>query len=161
MEWIANPQQIADGYGIDVEEWIDSVSGSTTSFLTEAKVAKLLGGERVKGSQLPYDVIVDGRENKHIEVRNICKTGYAYFSPSTATGKGRFFCQEDHDRKLEACDSYVFCDLRDRFRTPPKFYEISVTKVLELQDRGIIKEGKVTKNQFFKLFPYEEYALRN
>ena len=43
MEWIANPQQIADGYGIDVEEWIDSVSGSTTSFLTEAKVAKLLG----------------------------------------------------------------------------------------------------------------------
>jgi len=50
MEWIANPQQIADGYGIDVEEWIDSVSGSTTSFLTEAKVAKLLGGERVKGS---------------------------------------------------------------------------------------------------------------
>ena len=31
MEWIANPQQIADGYGIDVEEWIDSVSGSTTS----------------------------------------------------------------------------------------------------------------------------------
>ena len=100
MEWIANPQQIADGYGIDVEEWIDSVSGSTTSFLTEAKVAKLLGGERVKGSQLPYDVVVDGRENKHIEVRNICKTGYAYFSPSTATGKGRFFSQEDHDSCL-------------------------------------------------------------
>ena len=64
MEWIANPQQIADGYGIDVEEWIDSVSGSTTSFLTEAKVAKLLGGERVKGSQLPYDVVVEGRDNK-------------------------------------------------------------------------------------------------
>ena len=57
-----------------------------------------------------YDVIVDGRENKHIEVRNICKTGYAYFSPSTATGKGRFFSQEDHDRKLNAIDSYVFCD---------------------------------------------------
>ena len=73
MEWIANPQQIADGYGIDVEEWIDSVSGSTTSFLTEAKVAKLLGGERVKGSQLPYDVVVEGRENKHIEVRNIVR----------------------------------------------------------------------------------------
>ena len=161
MEWIADPQKIADGYGIDIEEWIDSVSGSTTSFLTEAKVAQLLDGERVKKSQKPYDVIVEGRRNKYIEVRNICKTNYAYFSPSTATGKGRFFCQEDHDRKLEACDSYVFCDLRDRFRTPPKFYEISVTKVLELQDRGIIKEGKVTKNQFFKLFPYEEYALRN
>ena len=88
-------------------------------------------------------LVVEGRENKHIEVRNICKTGYAYFSPSTATGKGRFFCQEDHDRKLNAIDSYVFCDLRDRFVTPPKFYEIPVTKVLELQECGIIKEGKV------------------
>ena len=80
---------------------------------------------------------------------------------STATGKGRFFSQEDHDRKLNAIDSYVFCDLRDRFQTAPKFYEIPVTKVLELQECGIIKEGKVTRNQFFKLFPYEEYALRN
>ena len=161
MEWIANPQQIADGYGIDVQEWIDSVTGSTTSFLTEAKVAKLLGGKRVIGSQKPYDVIVEGRRNKYIEVRNICKTNYAYFSPATATGMGRFFCQEDHDRKLEACDSYVFCDLRDRFVTPPKFYEIPVTKVLELQNSGIINEGRVSKIEFFKLFPYEEYALRN
>ena len=160
MEWIANPQQIADGYGIDVEEWIDSVSGSTTSFLTEAKVAKLLGGERVKGSQLPYDVVVEGRKNKYIEVRNICKVD-PKFSPSTATGKGRYFCQEDHDKKLDACDSYVFCDLRDKFRTPPKFYEITVTKVRELQECGIIKKGGMTKNQFFKTFPYEEYALRN
>ena len=101
MEWIANPQQIADGYGIDVEEWIDSVSCSTTSFLTEAKVAKELSGERVKGEQLPYDVIVDGREHKHIEVRNICKTGYVYFSPSTATGKGRFFCPKDEPWLLD------------------------------------------------------------
>ena len=161
MEWIANPQQIADGYGIDVEEWIDSVSGSTTSFLTEAKVAKELSGERVKGEQLPYDVIVDGRKHKHIEVRNICKTGYVYFSPSTATGKGRFFCPKDFAKKLEACDSYVFCDLRDRFKTPPKFYEIPVTKVLELLECGIIKEGKITKKKFFETFPYEEYALRN
>ena len=69
MEWIANPQQIADGYGIDVEEWIDSVSGSTTSFLTEAKVAKLLGGERVKGSQLPYDVVVEGRAVSYTHLR--------------------------------------------------------------------------------------------
>ena len=37
MEWIANPQQIADGYGIDVEEWIDSVSGSTTSFFNRGQ----------------------------------------------------------------------------------------------------------------------------
>ena len=91
MEWIANPQQIADGYGIDVEEWIDSVSGSTTSFLTEAKVAKLLGGERVKGSQLPYDVVVEGRKYKYIEVRNICKVN-PKFSPSTATKCNRFLC---------------------------------------------------------------------
>ena len=161
MEWNTNPQQIADGFNVDVEEFIDSVSGTTVSALAESQVAKLLGGKRVKGSQLPYDVVVEGRDNKHIEVRNICKTGYAYFSPSTATGKGRFFSQEDHDRKLNAIDSYVFCDLRDRFQTAPKFYEIPVTKVLELQECGIIKEGKVTRNQFFKLFPYEEYALRN
>ena len=152
MEWIANPQQIADGYGIDVEEWIDSVSGSSTSFLTEAKVAKLLGGERVKGSQLPYDVVVEGRKNKYIEVRNICKVN-PKFSPSTATGKGRFFCQEDHVKKLNAIESYVFCDLRDRFQTAPKFYEIPVTKVLELQECGIIKRGAMTTNQFFKTFP--------
>lgn len=160
MEWKANPEQIAAGYGLDVEEWIDSVTGSTTSFLSEATVAKLLGGTRIKGEQLPYDVIVKDRVNQLIEVRNICKTQYVYFSPSTATGKGRFFCQEDHDKKLSEIDSYVFCDLRDRFRTPPKFYEIPVSKVLELQECGIIKEGKVTRNQFFKLFPYEEYALK-
>ena len=161
MEWNTNPQQIADGFNVDVEEFFDSVSGTTVSALAESQVAKLLGGERVKGPQLPYDVVVEGRENKHIEVRNICKTGYAYFSPSTATGKGRFFCQEDHDKKLDAVDSYVFCDLRDKFRTPPKFYEIPVTKVRELQECVIIKRGAMTTNQFFKTFPYEEYALRN
>lgn len=160
MEWNANPQQIADGYGIDLEEWIDSISGSTTSFLTEAIVAKLLGGVRVKGKQLPYDVIVKERVNQLIEVRNICKTQYVYFSPSTATGKGRFFCQEDHDKKLNALDSYIFCDLRNQFRTPPKFHEVTVDEVLTLQERDIIKEGKVTKKQFFKLFPYETHALR-
>ena len=160
MEWNTNPQQIADGFNVDVEEFFDSVSGTTVSALAESQVAKLLGGERVKGPQLPYDVVVEGRKNKYIEVRNICKVN-PKFSPSTATGKGRFFCQEDHDKKLNAIDSYVFCDLRDRFVTPPKFYEIPVSKVLELQECGIIKEGKVTKNQFFKLFPYEEYALRN
>ena len=65
------------------------------------------------------------------------------------------------DKKLDAVDSYVFCDLRDEFRTPPKFYEIPVTKVRELQECGIIKRGAMTTNQFFKTFPYEEYALRN
>ena len=160
MEWNTNPQQIADGFNVDVEEFIDSVSGTTVSALAESQVAKLLGGKRVKGSQLPYDVIVEGRKNKYIEVRNICKVD-PKFSPSTATGKGRYFCQEDHDKKLDACDSYVFCDLRDKFRTPPKFYEITVTKVRELQECGIIKKGGMTKNKFFKTFPYEKYALRN
>ena len=159
MLWNVDTKIVAEGYGISEADFIDSVSGSTISFLTETKVAKLLGGKRVKGKQLPYDVIVEGRKNKRIEVRNICKTNYVYFSPSTATGKGRFFCQENHDKKLEACDSYVFCDLRDIFRTPSKFYEIPVTKVLELQEFGIINQGRVTKNQFFKLFPYEEYKL--
>ena len=160
MEWNTNPQQIADGFNVDVEEFFDSVSGTTVSALSESQVAKLLGGKRVKGSQLPYDVVVKGRKNKYIEVRNICKVN-PKFSPSTATGKGRFFCQEDHDKKLDAVDSYVFCDLRDKFRTPPKFYEIPVTKVRELQECGIIKRGAMTTNQFFKTFPYEEYALRN
>ena len=160
MEWNTNPQQIADGFNVDVEEFIDSVSGTTVSALAESQVAKLLGGKRVKGYQLHYDVVVEGRKNKYIDVRNICKVD-PKFSPSTATGKGRYFCQEDHDKKLDACDSYVFCDLRDKFRTPPKFYEITVTKVRELQECGIIKKGGMTKNKFFKTFPYEKYALRN
>ena len=63
MEWIANPQQIADGFNVDVEEFFDSVSGTTVSALSESQVAKLLGGKRVKGSQLPYDVIVEGRKS--------------------------------------------------------------------------------------------------
>ena len=71
MEWIANPQQIADGYGIDVEEWIDSVSGTTVSALAESQVAKLLGGERVKGPQLPYDVVVEGRKYKYLSLIHI------------------------------------------------------------------------------------------
>ena len=160
MLWNIDPDQIAQGYGISRKDFIDSVSGSTTSAVTEAKVALLVNGERVVDKQLPYDVIAEGREYEYIEVRNICKTRYVYFSPSTATGKGRFFSEEDHQKKLEACDSYVYCDLRDRFESSPKFYEVSVTKVQELQGKGIINQGKILRSLFFEVFPYEQYALK-
>ena len=160
MLWQVNATKVAEGLGLTLEGYLNTVSGSTTSAATEEKVAELLGGKRVLKSQLPYDVIVKDRDNKYIEVRNICKTKYVYFSPSTATGKGRFFSEQDHNKKLEACDSYVFCDLRERFAVPPRFYEVSVSKVRELQEKGIINQGKMARNLFFEIFPYEQYALK-
>jgi hypothetical protein len=160
MLWNVDAQKVAEGYGINLNDFIDTVNGSGTSPITEIAVANLLNGQRVIGKQLPYDVIVKERVNQLIEVRNICKTQYVFFSPSTATGKGRFFCEQDYKKKLKCIDSYVFCDLRDRFIKPPKFYEIPVDKVIELTYNGIIREGRVTINQFFNLFPYEQYALK-
>jgi hypothetical protein len=160
MLWNINAEKIAEGYGITLNDFIDTVNGSGTSPLTEVAVANILGGERIVGKQLPYDVVVKERVNQLIEVRNICKTRYVYFSPSTATGKGRYYDENDYQKKLNCIDSYVFCDLRARFTEPPKFYEIPVDKVKQLTDNGTIKEGKVTVKQFFELFPYEQYALK-
>tara|TARA_A100000172_G_C2981757_1_gene89629 strand:+ start:119 stop:622 length:504 start_codon:yes stop_codon:yes gene_type:complete len=155
--WNVDPEVVGQAMGITAQEYVDSVSGSTASSVIESKVAQFVDGERVKGSQLPYDVIAgDGR---YIEVRCICKTKNVYFSPSTATGKGRFFSEEDYQKKLDACDSYVFADLRDRFQSPVRFFEISVDKVRDLTEKGIIKQGKVGIKLFFELFPYEQYAL--
>jgi len=159
MLWNINAQKVAEGYGISLDDFIETVNGSGTSPITEAAVATLLGGTRVKG-QLPYDVVVKERVNQLIEVRNICKTSSVFFSPSTAVGKGRFYDENDYQKKLNAVDSYVFCDLRARFTEPPKFYEISVDKVVELTEQGVIKEGKMTVKQFFTHFPYETYALK-
>lgn len=156
--WNIDAQKVAEGYGISLDDFIETVNGSGTSPITEAAVATILGGIRVKG-QLPYDVIVKERINQLIEVRNICKTKDVYFSPSTATGKGRFYDENDYQKKLKSVDSYVFCDLRARFTEPPKFYEIPVEKVVELTENGTIKNGKITVKKFFELFPYEEYAL--
>ena len=160
MLWNINAQKIADGYGISLDDFLETVNGSGTSPITEAAVAKLLGGERVIGKQLPYDVVVKERINQLVEVRNICKTKSVFFSPSTATGKGRFYDENDYRKKLNSVDSYVFCDHRARFTDPPKFYEIPVDKVVELTDNGTIKDGKMTVKQFFNLFPYDQYALK-
>jgi hypothetical protein len=159
MLWNINAQQVAEGYGISLDDFIETVNGSGTSPITEAAVATLLNGTRVKG-QLPYDVIAKERINQLIEVRNICKTSSVFFSPSTATGKGRFYDENDYQKKLNSVDSYVFCDLRARFTEPPKFYEIPVDEVVSLTEQGVIKEGKMTVKQFFDRFPYEKYALK-
>ena len=155
--WHVDPEAMGHLLGITAQQYIDSVSGSTASSIVESKVANIVGGYRVVGRQLPYDVVCG---KKHIEVRCICKTKNVYFSPSTATGKGRFFCEEDYQKKLDACDSYVFADLRDRFQSPVRFFEISVDKVRDLTEKGIIKQGKVGIKLFFELFPYEQYALK-
>jgi len=157
--WNIDAQKIAEGYGISVEDFLETVNGSGTSPITEAAVANILGGQRVIG-QLPYDVVVKERINQLIEVRNICKSQYVFFSPSTATGKGRFYDENDYQKKLKSIDSYVFCDLRAKFTESPKFYEIPVEKVIELTENGTIKDGKITIKQFFDLFPYEQYALK-
>lgn len=159
MLWNIDAQKVAEGYGISLDDFIETVNGSGTSPITEAAVATLLGGVRVKG-QLPYDVIAKERINQLIEVRNICKTSSVFFSPSTATGKGRFYDENDYQKKLNSVDSYVFCDLRARFTEPPKFYEIPVDEVVSLNEQGVIKEGKMTVKQFFDRFPYEKYALK-
>ena len=156
--WNVDPEVVGQAMGITAQEYVDSVSGSTASSIIESKVAQFVDGKRILGKSLPYDVIAgDGR---YIEVRCICKTKNVYFSPSTATGKGRFFCEEDYQKKLDACDSYIFADLRDRFQSPVRFFEISVDKVRDLTEKGIIKQGKVGIKLFFELFPYEQYALK-
>jgi hypothetical protein len=156
--WNIDAQKIAEGYGISVEDFLETVNGSGTSPITEAKVAAILGGTRVRG-QLPYDVVAKERIWQLIEVRNICSV-QPNFAPSTATGKGRFYDEDDHWKKLRAIDSFVFCDLTKKLKEFPKFYEIGVEEVIEDMKSGLIKEGKMTKKKFFARYPYEKYALK-
>jgi len=122
-------------------------------------VANKLGGTRVLGKQLEWDVVCPLRKYKKIEVRNICKSKVS-FAPSTATGKGRFFEEGTFLHKLDLCDSFVFVDLRDRLMTKPKLYEISVEETLELYHKGVLnKNAACSQKKFFEIFPFETYKL--
>ena len=171
-------EAIAAGYGIPLEDYRKSLNGSNLSGITEAKVATLLteyGGKRMGNEQLPYDVVAPDRLLEKIEVRSIFNSAPS-FAPSTATGKGRFFYEPDFLEKVESCDSYVFCDLRDRLLKPVKLYEIDASEVLEMYETvkavGFDKKlrrndpayymsdsASMTQKRFFERFPYEEYKL--
>ena len=156
-------QQLADVYGFPVEVYVETVTGSSFSPTSEALVAELVGGKRLVGKQEAHDVIAEHRTNKKIEVRNICKSAYIYFSPSTAVGKNRSFDEESFFDKLNKIDSYVFVDLRKRLTEPLTFYEIPVSKVRELyHDKNSVMRDKaqITQKDFFETFPYPEYALK-
>ena len=156
-------QKMAAAIGLPVEVFVETVTGSSFSPASEALVAELVGGERLVGKQEAHDVIAEHRTNKKIEVRNICKSAYIYFSPSTAVGKNRSFDEESFFDKLNKIDSYVFVDLRKRLTEPLTFYEIPVSKVRELyHDKNSLMGDKaqITKKNFFDTFPYSEYALK-
>ena len=65
-------EKLAEIYGIPVEKYVSSITGSTQSALFEELVAQKLNGERVVGKQLEWDVEAPHRELKKIEVRNVC-----------------------------------------------------------------------------------------
>lgn len=157
MLWNIDAQMIADGYGIGIEEFLDTVNGSGTSPIAETVVAKLMGGKRVVGKQLAWDVEVG--ETK-VEVRNICNVSPS-FAPSTATGKGRFFSEGDFLDKISKIDCYVFVDLTKKFREPPRLFKIPADLILEYYEKGILsKNASLTQKKFFELFPYDEYGLK-
>ena len=170
---------IAGGYGISIEDYRKSLNGSNLSGITEAKVATLLteyGGKRMGNEQLPYDVIALGRRLAKIEVRSIFNSAPS-FAPSTATGKGRFFYEPDFLEKVESCDSYVFCDLREvREDGEVTMYEITAEETLDMYetvkavnfcktkrrediDYYMSDSASMTQKRFFERFPYEEYAF--
>jgi len=170
-----NADMIAEGYGVSLETFIESVTGSTTSSILECAVADMLGGVRMGSKQLPYDVRATNRKNKRIEVRNLCNSA-ASFAPSTAIGKGRFFEENLFYDKIGIIDSYVFCDLRDCLRTPASLFEIDASEVLDMYetvkavgfdkklrrnnpDYYMSDKASMTQNRFFERFPYEDYKL--
>ena len=156
-------KKIAELIGVSVEVYVETITGSTFADSSEAIVANLLGGYRLTGKQDAFDVIATHRKYKKIEVRNICKSGYTFFCPSTCIGKGRFFTEKEFFEKLDDIDSFVFCDLRKRLMEPLKFYEIPVWKVREMyEDENSVmdKKARITKKRFFETFSYEEYGLK-
>ena len=171
-----NLSAIAAGYGIPLEGYRKSLNGSNLSGITEEKVAGLLSGKRMGNEQLPYDVVAPDRRNKKVEVRSIFNSQPS-FAPSTATGKGRFFCEADFYKKIEACDSYVFCDLRDvREAGAVTMYEITAEETLDMYETVkavnfcktkrreeiacyMSDSASMTQKRFFERFPYEDYAL--
>ena len=152
---------IANAYGMTVEQFVDTISGSTHSAISEQWVANKLNGDRILGEQLEWDVVASHRLLKRIEVRNICKTAEISFAPSTARGKGRSFEESTFLHKIGNIDSYVFVDLRDRLLTNPKLYEIPADEVIRLYHSGVInKNAAIGKTRFFKTFPFETYKLK-
>jgi|TARA_Y100000034_G_C6778381_1_gene347693 hypothetical protein len=165
---------IAKAWDLPVKDVIGSITGTTLSAIMESKVAKVLGGTRVEGKQLAWDVETPHRKYKKIEVRNICAIGgNVPFAPSTATGKGRKFDEQEFFAKLDAIDSYVFCDMRKRLQEPVKLYEIPASHVRELYLSGVIgidlhkrgferphPHGNLSQVKFFKRFSVEEYGLK-
>jgi len=158
-EQSVNIENMSSAMGLTVEQYVNTVSGSTHSAISEQWIANKLGGTRVIGKQLEWDVETPDRKYKKIEVRNICKSEVS-FAPSTARGKGRFFEEKTFLHKLESCDSFVFVDLRDRLMSNPKLYEISVEEAMKLYRSGVLnKKASVGRSKFFKIFPFEKYKL--
>ena len=152
---------IANAYGMTVEQFVDTISGSTHSAISEQWVANKLNGDRILGEQLEWDVVASHRLLKRIEVRNICKSPEISFAPSTARGKGRSFEESTFLHKIGNIDSYVFVDIRDRLLTNPKLYEIPADEVIRLYHSGVInKNAAIGKTRFFKTFPFETYKLK-
>ena len=75
---------IAKALGVSAEEYIESVTGTTLSGISEQWVANKLNAKRILGEQLKGDVVAFHRLRKKIEVRNICLTAEISFAPSTA-----------------------------------------------------------------------------
>jgi len=152
---------IANAMGVSTEEYVNSITGTTLSGISEQWVANKLKGDRILGEQLEWDVVASHRLLKRIEVRNICKTEEISFAPSTARGKGRFFEESTFLHKLGNIDSYVFVDMRDRLLTNPKLYEIPADEVLKLYRSGVLnKKAAIGKTRFFETFPFETYKLK-
>ena len=152
---------IAKAMGVSTEEYVNSITGTTLSGISEQWVANKLNGERILGEQLEWDVVASHRLLKRIEVRNICKTEEISFAPSTARGKGRFFEESTFLHKIGNIDSYVFVDMRDRLLTNPKLYEIPAKEVLKLYRSGVLnKKAAIGKTRFFETFPFETYKLK-
>ena len=152
---------IANAMGVSTEEYVESITGTTLSGISEQWVANKLNGLRILGEQLEWDVVASHRLLKRIEVRNICKTAEISFAPSTARGKGRSFEESTFLHKIGNIDSYVFVDLRDRLLTNPKLYEIPADEVIRLYHSGVInKNAAMGQSKFFKTFPFETYKLK-
>ena len=152
---------IANAMGVSTEEYVESITGTTLSGISEQWVANKLNGLRILGEQLEWDVVASHRYLKRIEVRNICKSVEISFAPSTARGKGRFFEESTFLHKLGNIDSYVFVDMRDRLLTNPKLYEIPADEVIRLYHSGVInKNAAMGQSKFFKTFPFETYKLK-
>ena len=182
MLWNVDTKKMADGSGISHENFLGTITGSTFSGISEAKVSEFIGGEVDRGKQTPFDVHAYLREKAYVEVRNLMNSP-ATFAPSMTTGGNRYFKEPDFYKKIEACDSYVFCDLRKfglyipySFEEPCKLYEIDASEVLEMYERSkaagfchklrandpdyyMDDKAAMTLKRFFERFPYEEYKF--